>query len=106
MKIDVMTDVLEANDRIATANGELFKKHRNLVLNLISSPGAGKTTMLAMLAALLTPTDGKVLIDQELSVTELAKRTGYTRQYLSALINGRFDSPRAKKMVAFTLGKN
>jgi len=46
MKIDVMTDVLEANDRIATANGELFKKHRNLVLNLISSPGAGKTTML------------------------------------------------------------
>mgnify|MGYP001768232346 CR=1 FL=1 len=48
----------------------------------------------------------KVLIDQEVSVTELAKRTGYTRQYLSALFNGRVDSPRAKKMVAFTLGKN
>jgi hydrogenase nickel incorporation protein HypB len=46
MKIDVMTDVLEANDRIAADNMELFNKHRNLVLNLISSPGAGKTTML------------------------------------------------------------
>jgi hydrogenase nickel incorporation protein HypB len=46
MKINVMTDVLEANDRIAAANGELFRRHRNLVLNLISSPGAGKTSLL------------------------------------------------------------
>ena len=53
MKINVMTDVLEANDRIAAANGELFKKHRNLVLNLISSPGAGKTTMLEKTAEAL-----------------------------------------------------
>jgi hydrogenase nickel incorporation protein HypB len=53
MKINVMTDVLEANDRIATANGELFKKNRNLVLNLISSPGAGKTTMLEKTAEAL-----------------------------------------------------
>ena len=53
MKINVMTDVLEANDRIATANGEVFKKHRNLVLNLISSPGSGKTTMLEKTAEVL-----------------------------------------------------
>ena len=48
-----MTDVLEANDRIATANGEVFNKHRNLVLNLISSPGAGKTSMLEKTAEVL-----------------------------------------------------
>ena len=53
MKINVMTDVLEANDRIAAVNGELFKKHRNLVLNLISSPGSGKTTMLEKTAEAL-----------------------------------------------------
>jgi hydrogenase nickel incorporation protein HypB len=53
MKINVMTDVLEANDRIAAVNGELFKKHRNLVLNLISSPGAGKTMMLEKTAEAL-----------------------------------------------------
>jgi len=46
MKISVMTDILEANDRIATANREVFDKHRNLVINLMSSAGAGKTTLL------------------------------------------------------------
>jgi len=46
MKISVMTDILEANDRIAAANREIFDKHRNLVINLMSSPGAGKTTLL------------------------------------------------------------
>lgn len=46
MKIDVMTDILEANDRIAAANRQVFDRHRNLVLNLMSSPGAGKTSLL------------------------------------------------------------
>ncbi|MGB8706461.1 MAG: hydrogenase nickel incorporation protein HypB [Dehalococcoidia bacterium] len=46
MKINVMTDILEANDRIATANSGVFNKQRNLVLNLMSSPGAGKTSLL------------------------------------------------------------
>ncbi len=46
MKISVMADILEANDRIAAANREIFEKHRNLVINLMSSPGSGKTTLL------------------------------------------------------------
>jgi hydrogenase nickel incorporation protein HypB len=46
MKINVMTDILEANDRIAAGNRALFDRHRNLVLNLMSSPGAGKTMLL------------------------------------------------------------
>ena len=46
MKINVMRDVLQANDRIAEENSQLFRKNHNLVLNLISSPGAGKTTLL------------------------------------------------------------
>jgi len=41
-----MQDVLQANDRIAQNNKELFKKNRNLVINLMSSPGAGKTSLL------------------------------------------------------------
>ncbi len=53
MKINVMTDVLEANDRIAAANSAIFKRHRNLVLNLMSSPGAGKTTLLEKTAEAL-----------------------------------------------------
>lgn len=53
MKISVMTDVLQANDRIAAVNREIFDKHRNLVINLMSSPGAGKTTLLEKTAQAL-----------------------------------------------------
>jgi hydrogenase nickel incorporation protein HypB len=53
MKINVMTDILEANDRLAAASSETFKKNRNLVLNLMSSPGAGKTSLLEKTGELL-----------------------------------------------------
>ncbi|MDD5397929.1 MAG: hydrogenase nickel incorporation protein HypB [Dehalococcoidia bacterium] len=46
MKINVMQDVLQANDRIAEENRQLFEEKHNLVLNLMSSPGAGKTSLL------------------------------------------------------------
>ena len=46
MKISVVRDILEANERIADQNRDLFNEHGLLVLNLMSSPGAGKTTLL------------------------------------------------------------
>ena len=46
MKIPVVCNILEANDRIASEHRELFRKNDLLVLNLMSSPGAGKTTLL------------------------------------------------------------
>jgi len=48
-----MTDILEANDRIAAGNADVFGKNRNLVLNLMSSPGSGKTTLLEKTAEAL-----------------------------------------------------
>ena len=53
MKINVMTDILEANDRIAAVNRQLFDRHKSLVLNLMSSPGAGKTILLEKTAQAL-----------------------------------------------------
>ena len=53
MKIEVMTDVLEANDRIAAANKEIFDRNGNLVLNLMSSPGSGKTLLIEKTAGAL-----------------------------------------------------
>jgi hydrogenase nickel incorporation protein HypB len=53
MKINVMTDILEANDRLAAASSGIFKENRNLVLNLMSSPGAGKTSLLEKTGELL-----------------------------------------------------
>lgn len=69
-----MTDVLEANDRIAATNGKVFKKHRNLVLNLMSSPGAGKTTLLEKTAEAL---EGKLrlgVIAGDIETTRDAER--------------------------------
>ena len=45
MKIQVVTDVLAANDRIADENRTLFAAKKAYVINLMSSPGAGKTSL-------------------------------------------------------------
>ncbi len=46
MKISVVKDILDANQRIALENSEKFSENRLLVINLMSSPGAGKTSLL------------------------------------------------------------
>ncbi|MEW6186570.1 MAG: hydrogenase nickel incorporation protein HypB [Thermodesulfobacteriota bacterium] len=46
MKIPVVRNILEVNDRIADQNREIFDRNRLLVINLMSSPGAGKTSLL------------------------------------------------------------
>ncbi|MFC1534473.1 hydrogenase nickel incorporation protein HypB [Thermodesulfobacteriota bacterium] len=46
MKISVVRDILEANDRIAEQNSGIFRENNLLVINLMSSPGAGKTSLL------------------------------------------------------------
>ncbi|MBW2000769.1 MAG: hydrogenase nickel incorporation protein HypB [Deltaproteobacteria bacterium] len=46
MKITVVRNILEANERIAQENKGLFDRSRVLVVNLMSSPGAGKTSLL------------------------------------------------------------
>lgn len=45
MKVTVVQNVLEANDRIAAENRALFNEHGVFVINLMSSPGAGKTSL-------------------------------------------------------------
>lgn len=45
MKVKVVKKVLDANDRIAEENRKLFDQHKIFVINLMSSPGAGKTTL-------------------------------------------------------------
>jgi hydrogenase nickel incorporation protein HypB len=45
VKVTVVKNVLDANDRIAAENRALFDKNNVYVINLMSSPGAGKTTL-------------------------------------------------------------
>ena len=46
MKVPVVRNILEVNDRIAHEHRALFRENNLLVLHLMSSPGAGKTTLL------------------------------------------------------------
>lgn len=52
-KIDVKKPVLELNDKLAEENRQNFKKHGVYVLNILASPGSGKTsTIMAIIDAL------------------------------------------------------
>jgi hydrogenase nickel incorporation protein HypB len=53
VKVTVVRDILEANDRIASENRALFDRQKIRVVNLMSAPGAGKTTLLERTVAAL-----------------------------------------------------
>ena len=44
--VEVLQNLLQANDHEAAHNREHFDRHRVLAVNLMSSPGAGKTSLL------------------------------------------------------------
>jgi hydrogenase nickel incorporation protein HypB len=46
VKVKVVTRILEANDRIAVENRKLFSEANVYVINLMSAPGAGKTSLI------------------------------------------------------------
>ncbi|HIE05838.1 MAG TPA: hydrogenase nickel incorporation protein HypB [bacterium (Candidatus Stahlbacteria)] len=45
-KIRINENILSANDLVAKENRSIFDRHKSLVLNIISSPGSGKTTLI------------------------------------------------------------
>jgi hydrogenase nickel incorporation protein HypB len=55
MEIKVVRKVLGVNDTLAARNRELFSSKNVFVLNMMSSPGSGKTTTLEKTLALLAP---------------------------------------------------
>ncbi len=46
MKIEVKKNILASNDSIATANRELLEQNGVTMINLMASPGAGKTSVI------------------------------------------------------------
>ena len=53
MQIDLKQPILDKNDKLAQSNRELFKEKKVFVLDLLASPGSGKTsTILATIEAL------------------------------------------------------
>ena len=52
-KVEVITQILNANDLTARENQALLKDHHILTINLMASPGAGKTSLILQTAKAL-----------------------------------------------------
>ncbi len=52
-KIEVIQNILEANESIAAQNQRLLDKHKVFAINIMSSPGAGKTSLILQTIAKL-----------------------------------------------------
>ena len=46
MKVEVLKNITSANDAIAAQNQQVLDKHNVLALNIMASPGAGKTSLI------------------------------------------------------------
>jgi hydrogenase nickel incorporation protein HypB len=78
MKIPVVRKVLEVNETMAEQNKKLFDRHRVLVLNLMSSPGAGKTALLERTLSDLGTEMNMAVIEGDVQTTNDAQRIAAT----------------------------
>ena len=78
MKVSVVRNILEANDRIAQQNRELFDENNLLVINLMSSPGAGKTSLLEKTISALSKDHKMGIIEGDIQSSHDAERIAKT----------------------------
>ncbi len=78
MQIPIVRNVLEANDRMSEELKELFAKKNILALNLMSSPGAGKTTTLEKTLTALKGEFKMAVIEGDLQTDNDAQRVAAT----------------------------
>jgi len=45
----------------------------------------------------------KLLIDRDMSLKDLAEKTGYTRVHMGNIVNGRVRSPKGERLISFVL---
>ncbi|HBG91955.1 MAG: hydrogenase accessory protein HypB [Nitrospirae bacterium RIFOXYB2_FULL_43_5] len=76
MKVEVVTRILEANERIAAENRRLFDKATVYVINLMSGPGAGKTSLLERTIKELNGKIKTAVIEGDIAGTSDAERIG------------------------------
>ena len=75
MKIQIVRDVLEANDQLAGDIRNVAKKEGFTLVNIMSSPGSGKTTFLERLIPELTKKGLKIaVIEGDITTTTDAER--------------------------------
>ncbi len=74
MKVKVVSKILEANDKLAEENRRLFRNAGVHVINLMSGPGAGKTSLLERTVHLLREEVNIGVIEGDITGSEDAER--------------------------------
>ncbi|MGO9612184.1 MAG: hydrogenase nickel incorporation protein HypB [Dissulfurispiraceae bacterium] len=74
MKLKVVSKILDANERIAQENQRTFKDAGVYVINLMSSPGAGKTSLLEKTIQKLSGTVAVGVIEGDITGSDDARR--------------------------------
>ena len=74
MEIKINQGILSSNDRIALENKKLFDDNGLLVINLMGSPGAGKTAVLEKTIDLLSDSVKLAVIEGDIYTSKDAER--------------------------------
>lgn len=77
-EIKVVRRVLDVNAKMAGQNRALFRENRVFVLNMMSSPGSGKTTTLQKTLSIITPEIKSAVIVGDICTTHDAERIAET----------------------------
>jgi len=73
-KIEVIQNVLEANETIASRNQQLLDKHKVSAINIMSAPGAGKTSLILQTLARLKDRLNIAVIEGDVASTVDAEK--------------------------------
>ncbi|HDL90090.1 MAG TPA: hypothetical protein ENG14_04220 [Thermodesulforhabdus norvegica] len=74
VQIPVIRNILEAHERLAQENRRIFDKAKVFVINLMSSPGAGKTSLLEQTIRALSDQISVGVIEGDVQSSEDAER--------------------------------
>ena len=73
-KIEVVQHILEANETIASRNQQLLDRHKVFALNIMSAPGAGKTSLILQTLARLKGRLNVAVIEGDVASTVDAEK--------------------------------
>jgi len=78
MKVNVMSDILKANDLLAKDIQDLLKKKKIVSWNIMGSPGSGKTSILERLLPMFPENIRAAVIEGDIATSRDAERVART----------------------------
>ena len=103
MKIPVQKKILNANDEIAEENRQFFHQHGIFVVNIMASPGAGKTSLILATLARLPAEIRPAVIEGDLASSidaDMIAAHGYPVTQINTGGNCHLDAPMIRTAMA------